>query len=153
MPNLICLSLTILIMLNAAPTAQQRFAKYQKIEAYEVRPGILMMPRYTTDGELCEIGLEKLHYSAKVIRVDSTLSREEVFQILDEVVPAAERGKPSEYLLDNDISIMGQVRTTHIGFENVSIQIYGTNTSSPDKNEVTVNQVVATVKWKQRICR
>jgi hypothetical protein len=153
MPSLICLSLTILIMLNAALTAQQRFAKYQKIEAYEIRPGILMMPRDATDGEVCEIGLEKLHYSPKVIRVDTTISREEVFEILDEIVPAAERGKPSEDLLDNDISIMGQVRKTNIGFDNVSIQIYGTNTPSADKKGVTVNQVVATVKWKQRICR
>lgn len=65
MPKLIGLSLTIVIMLNATTTAQQRFAKYPKIEAYEVRPGILMMPRYTVEGEVCEIGLERLNYSHK----------------------------------------------------------------------------------------
>jgi len=153
MSKFVGLGLTILFMLNTAPTAQQRFAKYQKIEAYEIRPGILMMPRYTTNGEVCEIGLEKLHYSPTVIRVNSTLSREEVFQILDELVPAAERGKPSEDLLDNEINLIGQSRVSNIGFDNVSVRIYGTNTPSPDKNEVTVNEVVATVKWKQRVCR
>jgi hypothetical protein len=71
MPKFVGLSLTILIMLNAVTTAQQQFAKYRKIEAYEIRPGILMMPRYTADDRVCEIGLEKLHYSPERIRLDS----------------------------------------------------------------------------------
>jgi hypothetical protein len=82
-------------MLNASTATQQQFAKYRKIEAYEVRPGILMMPRYTTGDEVCEIGLERLHYSPELIRIDSGLSRKEIDLALDELVPIEERGKPS----------------------------------------------------------
>jgi hypothetical protein len=153
MPKFVSLSLTILFMLNAATTTQQRFAKYRKIEAYEVRPGILMMPRYTADNELCEIGLEKLHYSPSLIRLDSGLSRKEINEILDELVPADERGKPSKDTVGNLITRGGHSLTTIIEFENVSIQIYSATSPSDRKNEITVNEVIATVKWKHRICQ
>ena len=153
MPKFVGLILTILIMLNAATTTQQRFAKYRKIEAYEVRPGILMMPRYTADDEVCEIGLERLHYSPTLIRLDSGLSRREIDQILDELVPADERGKPSTNPADTLITQGGDSLTTNIEFENVSIQIYGATSPSDHKREITVNEVIATVKWKQRMCR
>jgi hypothetical protein len=29
-------------------------AKYKAVEAYEVRPGILVFPTYSEDGEVCE---------------------------------------------------------------------------------------------------
>jgi hypothetical protein len=156
MPKFVGLSLITLIMLlmlNASTTAQQRFAKYQKIEAYEVRPGILAMPRYTADGEVCEIGLERLLYSPKLIRLDSSLSREEIHQILDELVPADERGKPAKDPSGNLITESGLSMTTNIEFENVLIQIYGATLPSRHKKETTVNEVVATVKWKQRMCQ
>jgi hypothetical protein len=151
MPKFVSLSLTILFMLNAATTTQQRFANYRKIEAYEVRPGILMMARYTADDKVCEIGLERLQYSPTLIRLDSGLSREEIFQILDELVPVNERGKPSKDT-DNQITESGQSLTTNIDYENVSIRIYGATLPSKHKNEIAVNEVVATVKWKHRIC-
>jgi hypothetical protein len=153
MPKFVSLSLTILIMLNAATTTQQRFARYQKIEAYEVRPGILMMPRYTADDEVCEIGLERLHYSPKLIRLDSDLSRKEINEILDELVPADERGKPAKDATDTLITQSGHSLTTNIQFENVSIQIYGATSPSDHKGKTTVSEVIATVKWKQRMCR
>ena len=151
--GLIMATLIMLIMLNANPTTQQRFANYRKIEAYEVRPGILMMPRYTSDGRVCEIGLERLHYSPNLIRLDSDLSRKEIDQILDELVPADERGKPPKDATDTLITKSGRAMTTNIGFENVLIRIYGATSPSNKRNETTVNEVIATIKWKQRICQ
>jgi hypothetical protein len=153
MSKFVGLGLTLLFMLSAATTTQQPFAKYRKIEAYEIRLGIIMMPRYTADDEVCEIALEKLHYSPEVISVAPSLSREEIFQILDELVPSAERGKPSKNLTDNWINVGGHVMTTNMEFDNVSIKIYGATLPSRHKNETTVNEVVATVEWKQRVCR
>src|SRR2546423_1316508 len=120
----------ILITLNATTTSEQRFARYRQIEAYEVRPGILMMPRYTSDDKVCEIGLEKLHYSPILIRLDSELSRKEIDEMLDELVPADERGQPSKDSVGNLITQSGQGLTTNIEYENVSIQIYGTTLPS-----------------------
>ncbi len=153
MLKFVSLSLTILLMLSATTTMQQRLAKYQKIEAYEVRPGILLMPRYTVDNEVCEIGLEKLHYSSELIRLDSELSRKEIDEIFDELVPADDRGKPSTDTIGNLITQSGHSLTTNIEFENVTLQIYGSTSPSDRKNAIKVNEVVATVKWKDRICR
>lgn len=151
--GIILATLIMLITLNATTTTEQRFANYRRIEAYEVRPGILMMPRYTADDKVCEIGLERLQYSPTLIRVDSGLSREEIFQILDELVPVDERGKPSRDTVGNLVTQSGQSVTTKIEYENVSIRVYGVTLPSKHKNEIAVNEVVATVKWKQRSCR
>jgi hypothetical protein len=142
--------LTVLTVLTVATASRERFAKYPKIEAYEVRPGILMMPRYTATDEVCEIGLEKLHYSPELIRLDSALTRDEINQILDELVPTDERGKPSERATMTE---SGPGLITTMDFENVSIQIYGATSPSTRKNDIRVNEVAARVKWKLRICR
>jgi hypothetical protein len=148
------LGLTILFTLNAATTTQEPFAKFRKVEAYEVRPGILMIPRYTAANEICEIGLEKLLYSPSLIRLNPELSREEILQTLDELVPVNERGKPPKDSEDR-ITQMGQIptETTTTEYENVLIRIYGVPFRSKNKNESTMNDVVATVTWKHRICR
>ena len=31
--------------------------------AYEIRPGVLVMPRYAQDGQVWEVGMEKRRYS------------------------------------------------------------------------------------------
>ena len=139
----------ILVLLNLS---HEDFAKYKRVEAYEVRPGILMMPRYSADGQVCEIGLEKLHYSPETIRLDSALSRKEMDQIFDEIVPAEERGIRSKDFAGTLITRGGQSLTTNIDFQNVSIQIYG-EASSARKGGATVDEVVATLKWKSRTCR
>lgn len=146
-------TLIMLITLNATATTQQRFEKYRKVEAYEVRPGILMMPRYTADGEVCEIGLERLLYSPDRVRVYSDLSRVEIDQVLDELVPADERGERMKDSAYNQIVQSGNSLVTNIGYENVSIQIYGATSPSRHKNETTLSEVVAKVKWTHRVCR
>lgn len=140
------------LLLPSANPAHEKFAKYKAVEAYEIRPGVLMMPRYSTDGQVCEIGLEKLHYSAETIRLDSSLSRKEIDQIFDELVPAEERGPKSKDPFGTLITQEGQSLTTNVDFENVSIQIYG-NASSAGKGGTTVDEVAATLKWKNRKCQ
>ena len=88
MSKLIASVVAGILLLPALNTGRERFAKYKPVEAYEIRQGILMMPRYSADGQVCEIGLEKLHYSPEMIRVDSSLSREEIDQIFDELARA-----------------------------------------------------------------
>jgi hypothetical protein len=147
----ICLSIGIFFVLNSASIAQDRFAKYPKIEGYEIRPGILAIPRYTANNEVCEIGLEKLLYSPRVVRLDPSLSRKEIDDILDELVPVAERGA-SKDPLGNEITIEGLVQSTRLNFENVSILIYGGASAYSPKKETIVDEMVATVKWKNRTC-
>ena len=151
MSKLIGLGFVVLFVLFAANPVHEIFTKYKPVEAYEIRPGILMMPRYSADGQVCEIGLEKLHYSPETIRLDSSLSREEVDQVFYELVPADERGPSSKDFAGTIITRGGQSLTTNVDFQHVSIQIYG-DASSPGGGATTVNEVVATLKWKSRKC-
>jgi hypothetical protein len=153
MSRLIGLALTAVLLLLSATLTRERFSKYKAIEAYEIRPGILMMPRYSPDGYVCEIGLERLHYSPEMIRLDSGLSREEIDQIFDELVPAAERGPQLKGVAGNLITKNGPGLITNIAFENVSIQIYSHILSTAHKGETTVDQVAATFSWKNRNCQ
>ena len=152
MSKLIGMGLAAVLLLVQGGTTHQNFAKYKSIEAYEIRPGILMMPRYAADGQICEIGLEKLHYSPETIQLDSSLSRKEIDQIFDELVPTDERGPQSKDFAGTLITESGQSLTTNIDFQNVLIQIYG-KTSSVRKGEVVVDEVIATLKWKNRGCQ
>jgi hypothetical protein len=152
MSKLIGLGFAVVLVLFTASPVHETFAKYRTVEAYEIRPGILMMPRYSSDGQVCEIGLEKLHYSAETIRLDSGLSRKEIDQIFDELVPAAERGPSSTDFAGTLITQSGHSLNTEIDFQNVSIQIYG-DASTDGKGGTKVDEVVATLKWKNRKCR
>lgn len=142
-----------LIVLMTSDNTREKFAKYKAIEAYEIRPGILMIPSYSPDRRLCEIGLEKLHYSPEKIRLDSTISRKEIDQIFDELVPADERGPQPEGFLDRGMSTFGgHGMVTDVEYQNVSIQIYG-EVSEADKAVPIVDEVIATLTWKSRKCQ
>jgi hypothetical protein len=134
--------------------AQERFDKYRKVEGYEVRPGVLVTPRFTADRQLCEIGIERRGYSPEVIRL-SSMTREEIESIVDELVPLAERGNPMRDFPSGLVSIDGSAETSWEEFENVSIQI---SLSVPyslknNKKYIPPSVMVGLVKWKNRTCK
>jgi len=67
-----------MLLLSSANPVDGRFARYKQIEAYEIRPDILMMPSYTSDGQICEIGLEKRQYSPAMVRLEPSLTRRSI---------------------------------------------------------------------------
>ena len=149
MSKLAGLACTTMLLLLAATSQSDKYSKYKAVEAYEVRPGILMMPRYSSDGQVCEIGLERRHYSPEKVALDSGLSRKEIDQIADEIVPADERGPKTTALGGRDqIVEAGHTLVTYIEYENVLIQIYGGD--SPKCNE---GNVAATIRWTNRKCQ
>jgi hypothetical protein len=128
-------------------------AHFKAIEAYEVRPGILLQPRYTAEGEICEIALEKLHYSAGVIRLAPTLTDAEVEQIADQLVPSAERGpKPKGPVEGHGTEFMGLSAVTSEEYENISIQTHRAIKGTA-KDTITLGDIgAATIIWKHRTC-
>ena len=112
-----------------------------------------MMPRYSDNGQVCEIGLERRHYSPEIIRLDSILSREEIDQIFEELVPANERGPRSKDLAGNLITLGGHSITTNIDFENVSIQVFSEELPASNQREIVERDIVATAHWKNRKCQ
>lgn len=154
-----CVALFVLSMVGQRGEPQVRserndqFLRYRAVEAYEIRPGVLMMPRYSANGQVCEIGLEKLHYSPERIRADSSLSRREVSEIFDELVPSDERGpRPQEPLQKGMTTFAGQGMVSDDEYQDVSIRIYSV-ISPTSKAAYREDEVPAdTLTWKNRKC-
>lgn len=153
MSKLISMVVAAMFLLPTTNPDRQKFAKYRSVEAYEIRPGILMMPRYAADGQVCEIGLEKLHYSPEEIRLESELSRKEIGQIFEEIVPIVERGpKPKGVLEQGMITFSGNGMVDDEEYQNVSIRIYS-ETTPTGSDAVTADELAATLTWKNRKCQ
>lgn len=125
-----------------------KFSRYKSVETYEVRPGILMMPRYTDDRQVCEITLEKHHFSNGTAFLGSTIPRETFIELADELVPQSERGKQTINFGKEYMSAYGgNGVATFAEYENVSIEISGI--ASP---VASAGDIVAVIKWKKRTC-
>lgn len=153
MSKLVGLPCVLMILFVAMKPQSEKFSKYKAIEAYEIRPGILMMPRYSDDGQVCEIGLERRHYSPDMIGLESGLSREEIDQVFEELVPTNERGPRSKDFRRDLIVMGGHAITTIVDFQNVTIQIHGSEVSASSKREIVEDGIAATLQWKNRKCR
>lgn len=131
---------------------RQRFSGFGTVEAYEIRPGILAMPRYAKNGQVCEIGLQKRLYFPNKVVVDDDLSREEVEKAFEELVPASERGTELPGFQAHPMSQVGNTITTNIDYENVSLEIVG-KTIPSKRHEVVEETVAAIIHWKGRTCQ
>ncbi|HXN19909.1 MAG TPA: hypothetical protein VN875_16335 [Candidatus Binatus sp.] len=67
-------------------------ATYPVVTSYEVRPGVLMIPRYTADGQVCEMSFARQHTTRSGVYLDSVISDKLAIDISDELVPPAARG-------------------------------------------------------------
>ncbi len=141
----------VLLLLTASPQ-KNSMTKYKAVEAYEVRPGILMFPTYSEEGQVCQIGLERSHYSPEIIRLDSTLAREDVDAIVDELAPASERGPKSQNPFDDLMLVVGPGMTTFEEYENVTVNIERAVIAN-SKKKSTVDDVAAVIIWKHRKCK
>jgi hypothetical protein len=136
----------IAFLLLPVNSQNERFSKYQRVEAYEVRPGILMMPRYSANGQVCMVVVQKDHYVNEVALLDSTLPREVVTQIFDELVPPSERGPLGTNNEMARLSVYsGNSVTSRLDYKNVSFEI-SRQASSP-------GDIVAVIQWKGRSCQ
>ena len=129
---------------------EHKFNRLPAVEAYEIRPGILMMPSYSDAGQVCQIVLQKRHVSPKNIDLDAEMSGEELSRIFDELVPKEERGQTKLSLGNNgNISMVdGHTLATIAVYENVSVRMYGKSKDTGSKS-----YVAATIDWEKRKCR
>ncbi len=153
MPRLAGSALAALFLVGVAALAGTKFAGYKRVEAYQVRPGVLMMPRYSASGQVCEIGLEPLHYSEGLVRLSPGFSRKVIIQVFQQLVPANESGPKAKGPEGELITRVGEGITTTENFQNVSLQIYSRVLSATGKGGVTIENVAAIIRWKRRRCR
>jgi len=143
--NLGCLALLVLVTASAS----DEFKRFQAVEAYEVQPGILMMPIYSSKGAVCKIVLEKRHYSSNEIDLDAEMSHQQIWQVFDQLVPKKDRGQSTLDLGDmGELTTTAGVSTTTIAdYENVSLEMEGKTKEAGDQE-----YVVAIIRWKRKNC-
>ncbi len=140
---------TFILLAPVTPKRGEDFSRYKRVEAYEARPGVLIMPRFSVSGQVCEIAIEKAHYSPTTIDLDSTMPQQDFVRIIDELVPANERGRiASDFNQEYWSEYNGNSVTTFKEYENVSIKIYGKASSAADARDVA-----AVVTFKKMKCR
>ncbi len=122
-------------------------AKYSAVNAFEVRPGILMTTKYADDGQVCEMTLEKRHYQPDKVDLGSTIPNELIDRLLDELVPSSQRGPATSRWLHPDSTVGGGVSYIKQEFENVFVEIYGGYSEACDSGD----QIVV-IRWKKRTC-
>ena len=142
--------LTFAVALLLLPPGPQngKFAKYKAVEAYEIRPGILMMPKYADNGQVCEIVLERTNAFSDTINLTPTLPRKTVLELVDELAPVDERGpRTMDFGRDYISQHSGHSVTTFAEWENIAVDIYGRTSTGAG-----VADVVAEIRWKKRTC-
>ncbi len=98
------LTIALFVLFSATSITAQTSAdlqtKYGKsLEAYEVRPNVLMTVEYTKNGEILEAVIETRHTHKKSennsysVTAVSVLSPILVAEIIEEIAPASERGR------------------------------------------------------------
>ncbi len=142
-------------LLVLATLHERRFNQLQAVEAYEIRPGILMTPIYSDAGEVCQITLEKRRVSSKGVNLEAEMSSEEIYGIFDELVPKIERGQPKLNLPEGGSLTLGDGSglTTIVAYENVSIQMYGKRKNANTRGFFPGGYVAATIDWEKHKCR
>ena len=146
MVRLVGMACAIALLLFPSKCQDESFAKYKRVEAYDVRPGILMMPRYSANGQVCIVVLQKNHYVDGVADLDSTLPRDALTQVFDELVPPRERGPLTTNNEMARLSVYsGNAVTALLDYKNVSVDI-ARQASSP-------GDVIAVIQWKGRSCQ
>lgn len=136
----------MLVALNVN-SGQQFESRYARVESYEIRPGVLAMPKYAKDGTLCQVSIEKLRVQPDAVDLGaSTMPRNLVLEMVDELAPPSERGSATVQLAGFDyIDIIdGSVDIATANYRNVSVQIYKT-TSVP-------GDMAAVLQWNREAC-
>ncbi len=142
----------VALLVSYMGSQSARFSGFKSVEAFEVRPGVLMMPRYADDGQVCEIGLQKRLYFPEKVSVDGDLSRDEIEQAFEELVPVTERGPGLPGFQEHPTSEVGSTITTITEYQNVSLEIVGKVLPSK-RHEVIDETLVGIIHWKNRKCQ
>jgi hypothetical protein len=136
----------------AAPSAPQSAAdlsaRYSVVTSYEIRPGILMTPRYTAVGQVCEMSIQRQIIAAKSgIYLDASISDELIKEIVDELAPPTERGKSLD---DPEFSRLalysGVSKSNFYSYENVDVDV-------ATRSDTRFGPLVILITWKNRTCK
>ena len=120
-----------------AQTAQQLGTRFSPVKGYWLRPGILMLTKFDSEGQLCEALIEPLKEgTSKADRISDKLAD----QLLEQVVPVVSRGE-SQKFLDPDSTVAGGVYDVKVNFKFVSIEKMGNVPESSQEDTIQVIRI------------
>ena len=142
-------SLLLLVALGVSviatgQTSADLSVKYRQVTSYELRPDVLMTPKFAADGQVCQMVLEKRQKTDAGIVFGAAFSGAEIKELVDELVPGAERGRDLTTILNTTID--GGFITTEYTYDNVLIRVYGVTRPEPGGDRVVV------IRWRKRTC-
>ena len=142
-------SLLLLVALGVSviatgQTSADLSVKYRQVTSYELRPDVLMTPKFAADGQVCQMVLEKRQKTDAGIVFGAAFSGAEIKELVDELVPGAERGRDLTTILNTTID--GGFITAEYTYDNVLIRVYGVTRPEPGGDRVVV------ITWRKRTC-
>ena len=113
------LFLVLSAIVAPAQTASELTARYgdPDVERFLVRPGITLMARYAGDRTACEMVIEPIRSIIPRNESEMYMRPEVMTEIIDEVLPEADRGK----LLLGVVTKSGCIDLETLDYENVTI--------------------------------
>jgi hypothetical protein len=128
-------------------TEDQLGARFKKLVAFEIRRGIVAFPAFSTDGKVCRLTIQKMRpFESRDPDSDEMIPSTLVDQLVDDVAPPAERGRPSKYL-STESYISGGAAFIKQDYDNVSVSIYGTSVV-----EKANGATLIIIAWRNRPC-
>jgi len=129
-------------------TEEQLGAKFKRISAFEIRPGIEVFPTFAADGNVCRLVVEKRQYiNPASADFDSVIPSSLATLLVDELVPEKERGKPLSPYLSSESFVAGGASFLKKDYENVSVGMYGSTVEGR-----TSGVSVIVISWPKRKC-
>ena len=136
--------LTIAAVASSFGQSSQDFrARFREVVSYEIRPGVLMTPKYAQDGQVCEMALEKRQKTETGITFGPSFSEEEVKTLVNQLVPEKQRGKGQTEFLNSFIN--GGFITTEYRYENILVSVHGVTRPQAE-------DTVVIITWRKRVC-
>jgi hypothetical protein len=145
------LLLALLVPVGWSQSAADLAQKFRHHEVYELKPGVVMSAAYTSSGLVCEMHIEQTHFKKDVVDLRTGLEITEMDALLEQVVPASERGAKEQDEFSRLINISGPTMTRTDEYANVVVQVMW-SVESQKKDVRITGPAVLEIKWRNRSC-
>jgi len=154
----ICILLLTLVVTAWGQTSADLSAKYPHFTAYKIGSDLLMTPKFASDGQVCEMAIEKRHLVDNRLDSVTLFSEREVREVGESTVPEKERGRNLTSVFNG--TVIGSDMTIEYTYENVLVRAYGD--ARPYENPATYGNdglhigkggyAVIIITWTKRPC-
>lgn len=143
LPQIVLVLVLIAGTVAAQNSAELQFKYGPPLDAFVIRPGLLMTAKYAADGKVCEMYIVEARTPGSNIVLRTPLNLETVPALIDELVPEGERGSKLRW----PAQTQGMTLQAVYKYENVSIELV--QNLLPSKGW---SDGILTIKWNNRVC-